>query len=175
MPLKRQCEKTAQLISQAESQQLASILHKLTNEERIAIWEMLIDVNPSLAANLLDHFSNSDLVSLMSQLTTSTTICLFQYIHSADRRLLIKELPHDLQVQLRASLPEAWKYEERAALSYPLYSAGGICKSEVLKIDSNATVDTLSTMLSAEEQNLDRLEWRYVDCDLYSNHGVPST
>ncbi|MGR5209540.1 magnesium transporter [Vibrio rotiferianus] len=155
-------KKLHKLISNAESQQLASIFHKLTNEERITLWEMLTDVDSSLAANLLDHFSNSELVSLMSQLATNTTVCLFQYIHSADRRLLIKELPHDLQVQLRASLPEAWKYEERAALSYSLYSAGGICKSEVLKIHSNATVDTLSNMLSAQEHNLDRLEWRYV-------------
>ncbi|WP_322804609.1 magnesium transporter [Vibrio alfacsensis] len=155
-------KKLHKLICQAESQQLASIFHKLTNEERITLWEMLTDVDSSLAANLLDHFSNSELVSLMSQLATNTTVCLFQYIHSADRRLLIKELPNDLQAQLRLSLPEAWENEERAALNYAAYSAGGICKNEVLKVGANATIDTLCTMLNTEERNLDRIEWRYV-------------
>lgn len=147
---------------EAEPVELPSVLRKLSDQQRIVTWTLLSEVNPSLAANLLDHLSDPELLWLISQLSESNTIMLFQYLHSADRRLLLNELPHDLQKLLRQALPSAWKDEERAALIYPQDSAGGICKSEVLKLAEDATIDSLSTILSAEEHNLDRLEWRYV-------------
>ncbi|WP_394246447.1 magnesium transporter [Vibrio profundi] len=146
----------------ADSVDLASALRRLSNEQQISAWELLTGINPQLAANLLDHFSDPELLRLVSQLSENTTVILFQYLHSADRRLLLNELPFDLQKRLKHALPTAWKEEERAALIYPTDSAGGICKSEVLKLNEDATVDSLSEMLSAHEHSLDRLEWRYV-------------
>ncbi|MFV8463712.1 magnesium transporter [Vibrio campbellii] len=154
---------------EAEPIELPSVLRKLSDQQRIVTWTLLSEVNPSLAANLLDHLSDPELLWLISQLSESNTIMLFQYLHSADRRLLLNELPNDLQKQLRQALPSAWKDEEKAALIYPHDSAGGICKSEVLKLSEDATIDSLSTILNAEERSLDRLEWRYVY--LHSNEG----
>ncbi|MCG9581055.1 magnesium transporter [Vibrio tubiashii] len=154
---------------EAEPIELPSVLRKLSDQQRIVTWTLLSEVNPSLAANLLDHLSDPDLLWLISQLSESNTIMLFQYLHSADRRLLLNELPSDLQKQLRQALPSAWKDEEKAALIYPQDSAGGICKSEVLKLSEDATIDSLSTILNAEERSLDRVEWRYVY--LHDNEG----
>lgn len=154
---------------EAETVELPSVLRKLSDQQRIVTWTLLSEVNPSLAANLLDHLSDPELLWLISQLSESNTIMLFQYLHSADRRLLLNELPSDLQKQLRQALPSAWKDEEKAALIYPQDSAGGICKSEVLKLSEDTTIDSLSTILNAEERSLDRLEWRYVY--LHDNEG----
>lgn len=158
----RKAKRLNQTLLEAEPVELPSVLRKLSDQQRIATWTLLSEVNPSLAANLLDHLSDPELLWLISQLSESSTIVLFQYLHSADRRLLLNELPSDLQKQLRQALPSTWKDEERAALIYPQDSAGGICKSEVLKLAADATIDSLSAILSAEEHNLDRLEWRYV-------------
>ncbi len=158
----RKAKRLNQTLLEAEPVELPSVLRKLSDQQRIATWTLLSEVNPSLAANLLDHLSDPELLWLISQLSESSTIVLFQYLHSADRRLLLNELPSDLQKQLRQALPSTWKDEERAALSYPQDSAGGICKSEVLKLAADATIDSLSAILSAEEHNLDRLEWHYV-------------
>ena len=159
---KKSARRLSLTLHNADSADLPSVLRKLTNEQRITIWELLTQTSPQLAANLLDHFSDSELLGLVSQLQESTTASLFQYLHSTDRRLLLNELPSELQRVLRHSLPKAWKDEEQAALIYPLNSAGGICKSEVLKLDENSTVGSLSATLSIDEHNLDRLEWRYV-------------
>ncbi|MFM2668192.1 magnesium transporter [Vibrio mediterranei] len=151
-----------QILLEAEPIELPSVLRKLSDQQRILTWTLLSEVNPSLAANILDHFSDPELLWLFSQLPESSTMMLFQYLHSADRRLLLNELPSDLRKRLRQVLPSTWKNEERAALLYPPDSAGRICKSEILKLAADATTDTLSAILSAEEHNLDRLEWRYV-------------
>ncbi|WP_045406989.1 magnesium transporter [Vibrio jasicida] len=158
-----------QTLLEAEPVELPSVLRKLSDQQRIVTWTLLSEVNPSLAANLLDHLSDPELLWLISQLSESSTIMLFQYLHSADRRLLLNALPSDLQKQLRQALPSAWKDEEKAALIYPQDSAGGICKSEVLKLSEDATIDSLSTILNVEERSLDRLEWRYVY--LHDNEG----
>lgn len=165
----RKPKRLNQTLLEAEPVELPSVLRKLSDQQRIVTWTLLSEVNPSLAANLLDHLSDPELLWLISQLSESNTIMLFQYLHSADRRLLLNELPSDLQKQLRQALPSAWKDEEKAALIYPQDSAGGICKSEVLKLSEGATIDSLSTILSAEERSLDRLEWRYVY--LHDNEG----
>ncbi|CAM4161882.1 magnesium transporter [Vibrio neonatus] len=165
----RKAKRLNQTLLKAEPVELPSVLRKLSDPQRIATWALLSEVNPSLAANLLDHLSNPELLRLISQLPENSTIVLFQYLHSADRRLLLNELPRDLQKRLRQALPSAWKDEERAALIYPQDSAGGICKSEVLKLPADATIDSLSAILSAQEHNLDRLEWRYVY--LHNNDG----
>ncbi|WP_353499636.1 magnesium transporter [Vibrio chaetopteri] len=149
-------------LNKAESIQLSSVVNKLTNGERVAVWTLLAGIDASLAANLLDHFSDNELVSLISQLPVETTLSMFHHLRSGDRRILINELPYDLQQQLKRSLPQAWKNEERAALNYASDSAGGICKSEILKMPDSATIETLGEILNAEEQNLERLEWRYV-------------
>ena len=165
----RKPKRLNQTLLEAEPIELPSVLRKLSDQQRIVTWTLLSEVNPSLAANLLDHLSDPELLWLISQLSESNTIMLFQYLHSADRRLLLNELPNDLQKQLRQALPSAWKDEEKAALIYPQDSAGGICKSEVLKLSEDATIDSLSTILNAEERSLDRLEWRYVY--LHDNEG----
>ncbi|MFM2577402.1 magnesium transporter [Vibrio fortis] len=165
----RKPKRLNQTLLEAEPVELPSVLRKLSDQQRIVTWTLLCEVNPSLAANLLDHLSDPELLWLISQLSESSTIMLFQYLHSADRRLLLNELPSDLQKQLRQALPSAWKDEEKAALIYPQDSAGGICKSEVLKLSEDATIDSLSTILNAEERSLDRLEWRYVY--LHDNEG----
>lgn len=165
----RKPKRLNQTLLEAEPVELPSVLRKLSDQQRIVTWTLLSEVNPSLAANLLDHLSDPELLWLISQLSESNTIMLFQYLHSADRRLLLNELPSDLQKQLRQALPSAWKDEEKAALIYPQDSAGGICKSEVLKLSEDATIDSLSTILNAEERSLDRLEWRYVY--LHDNEG----
>ncbi|MGF1711273.1 magnesium transporter [Vibrio kagoshimensis] len=158
----RKPKRLNQTLLEAEPVELPSVLRKLSDQQRIVTWTLLSEVNPSLAANLLDHLSDPELLWLISQLSENNTIMLFQYLHSADRRLLLNELPNDLQKQLRQALPSAWKDEEQAALIYPQDSAGGICKSEVLKLTEEATIDSLNTILSTEEHSLDRLEWRYV-------------
>ncbi|ENQ8702075.1 magnesium transporter [Vibrio harveyi] len=165
----RKPKRLNQTLLEAEPVELPSVLRKLSDQQRIVTWTLLSEVNPSLAANLLDHLSDPDLLWLISQLSESNTIMLFQYLHSADRRLLLNELPSVLKKQLRQALPSAWKDEEKAALIYPQDSAGGICKSEVLKLSEDATIDSLSTILNAEERSLDRLEWRYVY--LHDNEG----
>lgn len=165
----RKPKRLNQTLLEAEPVELPSVLRKLSDQQRIVTWTLLCEVNPSLAANLLDHLSDPELLWLISQLSESNTIMLFQYLHSADRRLLLNELPSDLQKHLRQALPSAWKDEEKAALIYPHDSAGGICKSEVLKLSEDATIDSLSTILNAEERSLDRLEWRYVY--LHDNEG----
>ncbi|MGR5060029.1 magnesium transporter [Vibrio rotiferianus] len=166
---RRKARQLNNTLLEAEPVELPSVLRKLSDQQRIVTWTLLSEVNPSLAANLLDHLSDHELLWLISQLSESNTIMLFQYLHSADRRLLLNELPSDLQKQLRQALPSAWKDEEKAALIYPQDSAGGICKSEVLKLSDDATIDSLSTILNAEERSLDRLEWRYVY--LHNNEG----
>lgn len=165
----REPKRLNQTLLEAEPVELPSVLRKLSDQQRIVTWTLLSEVNPSLAANLLDHLSDPELLWLISQLSESNTIMLFQYLHSADRRLLLNELPSVLKKQLRQALPSAWKDEEKAALIYPQDSAGGICKSEVLKLSEDATIDSLSTILNAEERSLDRLEWRYVY--LHDNEG----
>ncbi|AIV05695.1 magnesium transporter [Vibrio harveyi] len=165
----RKPKRLNQTLLEAEPVELPSVLRKLSDQQRIVTWTLLSEVNPSLAANLLDHLSDPDLLWLISQLSESNTRMLFQYLHSADRRLLLNELPSVLKKQLRQALPSAWKDEEKAALIYPQDSAGGICKSEVLKLSEDATIDSLSTILNAEERSLDRLEWRYVY--LHDNEG----
>lgn len=146
----------------AEPSDLPSVLRNLSYPQRIATWTLLSEVNPNLAANLLDHLSDPELLWLFSQLPETTSIVLFEYLHSADRRLLLNELPSELTKQLKLALPSVWEDEERAALRYPQNSAGGICKSEVLKLPAEATADSLSAILGIEEHGLDRLEWRYV-------------
>ncbi|USD43870.1 magnesium transporter [Vibrio sp. SCSIO 43135] len=158
----RKARRLNQTLLEAKPVELPSVLRKLSDQQRIATWTLLSEVNPSLAANLLDHLSDPELLWLFSQLSESNTIVLFQYLHSADRRLLLNELPAGLQKKLKQALPSAWKDEEHAALLYPQDSAGGICKSEVLKLAADATTDSLSAILNAEEHRLDRLEWRYV-------------
>ncbi|BCN27356.1 magnesium transporter [Vibrio alfacsensis] len=158
----RKAKRLNQTLLEAEPVELPSVLRKLSDQQRIATWTLLSEVNPSLAANLLDHFSDSELLWLFSQLPENRAIVLFQHLHSADRRLLLNELPSDLTKLLKHALPPVWKDEERAALKYPQDSAGGICKSEVLKLEEDATVDSLSAILNTEEHSLDRLEWRYV-------------
>lgn len=158
----KKAKKLNQILMGAESIELPSALRNLSDSQRIATWTLLSEVNPGLAANLLDHFSDLELLWLFSQLPERNTIALFRYLDSADRRLLLNELPSDLPTRLKQALPPIWQDEEREALRYPQDSAGGICKSEVLKLPANATVGSLNEILSTEEHNLDRLEWRYV-------------
>lgn len=146
----------------AESVILPLVFRKLTINERAAIWALLTSNDPQLAANLLDHFNNTELISLIEALPIKTTIPLFQHLRSPDRRLLLNHLPAEYQSQLKLSLPSSWKYEEKAALAYSSKTVGGICKSEVLKLDQDATVADLGSALRAEEQTSGQLEWRYV-------------
>lgn len=142
---------------------LPSVLHKLSDNERTTIWTMMSESNPQLAANLLDHLSDPELIGLVSQLPERSSILLFPCLRSEDRRLLLSELPTELQSKLKRALPAAWKDEEHAALIYPSDSAGGICKSEVLKLNEDASVESLCEILSTEETlTFDRSEWRYI-------------
>ncbi|MFO6425410.1 magnesium transporter [Motilimonas sp. KMU-193] len=146
----------------ADPVDLPCVLRRLNDKERISMWHLLGESNPKLAANLIDHYSDAELLELVSQLPESTTVELFEFLRSEGRRLLLSELPEELSNRLTNLLPAAWHEEERAALIYSSDSVGGISKSEVLKLDENATVDSLSRVLSSDEHSLARLEWRYV-------------
>ncbi|WP_353499650.1 magnesium transporter MgtE N-terminal domain-containing protein [Vibrio sp. CB1-14] len=158
----RKAKQLNKAILGAENSELPLVLRNLSYPQRIATWTLLNEVNPNLAASLLEHLSDPELLWLFSQLPETTSLKLFQYLHSADRRLLLNELPTELTKQLKQALPTIWEDEERAALKYRQDNAGGICRSETLKLPSDATVDSLSARLSNEEHGLDRLEWRYV-------------
>lgn len=158
----KKAKRLNKLILEAEPSELSSVLRALSATQRTITWSLLGEVNPRLAASMLEYLSDTDLLVLFTHLPEGTSISLFQYLHSADRRLLLNELPSGLTRRLKQALPSIWKDEERAALRYPEDSAGGICKSEVLKLPADTTVDKLSAILSDEEHNLERLEWRYV-------------
>ncbi|AYV23393.1 magnesium transporter [Vibrio mediterranei] len=149
-------------IEQADATLLPHVLRKLTSDERVKLWQLVSEASPILAANLLDHFSDTELIHLVQALPLSVTTVLFQYIRAVDRRMLISHLPAEVQHQLKLALPPTWKHEEKAALAYPASSAGGICKSEILKVDESTTVADLGAILRAEEHSADRIEWRHI-------------
>ncbi|MEZ9938364.1 magnesium transporter, partial [Vibrio breoganii] len=83
--------------------------------------------------------------------------------------MLINHFPTQKQEQLTEALPSTWQVEEKAALIYDPSSAGGICKSEILKLPATATVSKLSNLLADNEHSYEYQEWRYVY--LYNNDG----
>ncbi|WP_047042081.1 magnesium transporter [Vibrio mexicanus] len=150
------------IIDSATPVDLRTILRRFEQGKQIALWSALINHSPILAANLLDHLSDTDMISLVSALSQEDIVPLFERLSSADRRLLLGQLPHDKSIELKRLLPIAFETEERAALQYPTYSAGGISKSEVIKLHSDAVVADLAELLRKEDKYLERLEWRYV-------------
>lgn len=151
----------------ANAETLPSTFRMLSDHERVAVWCLLSNTSPQLAASLLDHFSDNELLALMSQLPIEVTKKLFEYLHSTDRRMLITQLPAQRQSQLKRALPQKWRNEEQAALIYPEYSAGGICKSEIIKLHQDATIAVLRDTLKEKEQDSEyldpeQLEWRYI-------------
>lgn len=155
-------ESLAELLIGANPVMLPAVLRQLTEEERVIAWEMLTVFSPETAANLLDHYSDSEMCALVQHLPIELVQHLFQYLRSPDRRLLINHFPAEYQEQLKSAFPDAWRKEERAALVYSHDSIGGICKSEILKLSQNGTVSELSNLLVNEEQNYEFQEWRYV-------------
>ncbi|MBC7006708.1 magnesium transporter [Photobacterium sp. BZF1] len=164
-------------IKSSSPEAIALAFRQLSNNDCITVWVLLSSQSPKFTANLLDLFTDNELLVLFRHLPLEITIELFKYLPSVDRRLLMSQLPRHLQSQLKLALPQKWRNEERAALIYPEYSAGGICKNEIIKLHEQATVADLNAALqemelsteerhsqapNSEELNSEHLEWRYI-------------
>ncbi len=148
---------------------IPAALKQLTENQRILTWELLSSVAPDVAANLLDHYSDTEMRTIVEGLSAKHIQGIFQYLRSPDRRMLINHFPSQKQEQLTDALPSTWQIEEKAALIYDPNSAGGICKSEILKLSATATVSKLSNLLADNEHSYEYQEWRYVY--LHNNDG----
>ncbi|RJG41970.1 magnesium transporter [Motilimonas pumila] len=149
-------------LSNAEPTLMPALLRQLTLQERVLTWTFLSKVSPELAANLLDHYSNTEMVQLASALPDNCVNTLFPYLRSSDRRILLNDLPNKQQTKLQQAMPSTWKAAEEASLTYQAYTAAGICKNEVVKLSQHATVSQLSQFLHDDEQHYEYQEWRYV-------------
>ncbi|MBM7035286.1 magnesium transporter [Vibrio ulleungensis] len=151
-----QCIKTADMMS------ISPVLRQLTEHERILTFGILANVEPQLAANLLDHYSDSEIRSLLAHLPKTTTQDIFRFLRSADRRMIIRHFSQEQGEYLNSAFPEVWIEEEKASLNYDVNSAGGICKNEILKLSRAATVSHITGILADDEQNYEHQEWRYI-------------
>lgn len=151
-----QCIKNADLVS------ISPVFRQLTEHERVLTFGILANNEPQLAANLLDHYSDAEVRALLVQLPKTTTQEIFSFLRSADRRMILRHFTQEEGEHLESAFPKVWIEEEKAALNYDIHTAGGICKNEILKLNSSATVSQITSILADDEQNYEHQEWRYV-------------
>ncbi|PME27434.1 magnesium transporter [Vibrio sp. 10N.286.55.E10] len=141
---------------------ISNALRRLDDDQRVHAWSLLSQIDPELAANLIDHLSSSQLRYLAEKLPIQNLQEVFPLLQSPDRRMLLTQLPLERSTQLNTSLPNAWQKEEKAALNYESDTVGGICNNEMLKVDSDTTVAELSHLISDDDSSYNYQEWRYV-------------
>ena len=152
----------ANLLKNNNANFIAKALRRLSTEKRKRFWQLFSSYSASDAANYLDLYSDNELLDLMAELPAPVVTQLFEHMHSEDRRLLVNKLPEFQQKKLAEHLPKQWGEEEKEAFQYALHSAGGICKSEVLKLPFDSTVADLAKLFTDQDENSDLLEWRYL-------------
>jgi len=113
-------------------------LRHLDDTQRTLVWSLLTKVEPELSANLADHFSHAELLSLAEKLPIKSLQEMFPFLHSPDRRMLLSQL------------------------YYESNTVGGICNNEILKVGLNTTIAELSHLISDDDTSEQYQEWRYV-------------
>lgn len=104
-----QCIKNADLVS------ISPAFRQLTEHERVLTFGILANNEPQLAANLLDHYSDAEVRTLLTQLPKTTTQEIFTFLRSADRRMILRHFTQEEGEHLESAFPKVWIEEEKAA------------------------------------------------------------
>lgn len=163
---------SADILEQVESANLTDlpfVIRKLSDVQREQFWILLCEQKPNLAADFQDYLTEPERTLLFSTLPIDRAKDILLHMRSDGRRSLLRSLPKPRHKALESSLPETWENEEKAAMSFPSGSAGRICKNEIIKLESWATVSDLESVLREGEQSSERIEWRYIY--LHDKHG----
>jgi magnesium transporter len=149
-------------IESANSTDLPFVIRKLNIDQREKFWPLLCNQQPLLAADFLEYLTESERSILFTKIPIDSAKDILLHLRSDERRALLNLLPKELHRSLESSLPEAWENEEKASMHYPTDTVGSICKNEIIKLESWATVADLETILREGESSSEHIEWRYV-------------
>jgi magnesium transporter len=150
------------LITGTTPSALAPILYNLDNQTRNQLWSELSTSNPQLCAVLLEHLSEGQQIDLIQSLEVKYSREFLPFVGSWRRRILLSQIPPKHRAQIISTIATVWNDREQAAIKYDDHVAGGISKTEIIKVESYATIQDVHGVLESHEQDLDHLEWRYV-------------
>ncbi|WP_210442411.1 magnesium transporter [Vibrio crassostreae] len=149
-------------IDNANLTDLPFVIRKFSDQQREQFWVLICSQKPKLAADFLDYLTEPERELLFTKLPIDSAKDILWHMRSDFRRSLLRGLPKRLHQALEASLPETWENEEKASMSFPSGSVGRICKNEIIKLESWATISDLEAILREGEQSSELIEWRYI-------------
>ena len=158
----RNGEACAMFLHALDAGEVAYVISHLGEERHTALFGLLAEVRPELAADLMEHFADEHAADLIDELTPEHAAAIFAELPSDDRTDLLAELETDEAEAILDALDPTEAASERERLTYDADTAGGLMITEVLAYDRDTLVGKVVDDLRTRVNDGIEYEARYV-------------
>jgi len=151
-----------QTVRETPVDQLVQAVNGAHVEDQRKFWEMLLDADEALAADVTEHFPDVYHADFLSVLPPARAADFITHVDSDEQVDLLAHLDRHTAEKIIQKLPTSQATDVRRRLKYERFSAGGVMITEIIQFEESKTRDDITDDLRQHYVKHRSFEHRYI-------------